>query len=44
MIDKKPQIEKFKEAAREHECDESEAAFSEKLKKLVEHQPEKETD
>ena len=34
MTDKK-QIDKFKEMARELECDESEEAFAKKLNKLV---------
>lgn len=29
------QIDKFKEAAKEHGCDESEKAFDEKLKKVA---------
>jgi hypothetical protein len=33
--DVKPQIEKFKEVARQLECDEDEAAFEEKLKKIA---------
>jgi hypothetical protein len=33
------QLKKFKEAARELGCDESEAAFNEKLKKLAEAKP-----
>ena len=32
---------KFKEAAREHGCDESEEAFNEKLRKLAENPPKK---
>lgn len=41
MTDKK-QIDKFREAARELECDESEAAFDKKLKKIAKSQsPEK---
>jgi hypothetical protein len=35
----KPQKDKFIEAAKEHGCDESEAAFKEKLKKLAEQPP-----
>ena len=31
----KPQIEKFREAARKLECDESEEAFERKLRKLA---------
>ncbi|MGO9547708.1 MAG: hypothetical protein ACLPPF_23325 [Rhodomicrobium sp.] len=33
------QFERFKEAARELECDDDEAAFREKLKKLTEAPP-----
>lgn len=32
---KKNQTDKFKEAAKEHGCDESEQAFSDKLKKIA---------
>lgn len=35
MPDEKPQIDKFKEAARELECDDDEQRFKERLKKLV---------
>ena len=43
MPDKsKSQLEKFKEAAREHECDEDEAAFEETLRQISQHKPEKE--
>lgn len=38
MTDKR-QIDKFHEAARELECDESEAAFEKKLKKLTKEKP-----
>ncbi len=38
MTDKK-QIDKFKEAAREFECNESEKDFHAKLKKLVKEKP-----
>lgn len=41
MTDKKPQIDKFKEAAKEHGCDESEQAFVDKLKKVAKATPEK---
>jgi hypothetical protein len=34
--DEKPQIDRFKEAARQLEVDESEAAFDEKLKVIAE--------
>ena len=33
--DKKPQIEQFKKAARELECDEDEDRFNETLKRIV---------
>jgi hypothetical protein len=33
------QADKFKEAARKHEADESEAAWEAKLKKVVKHKP-----
>ena len=36
----KPQTEKFKEAAREAECDEDEARWDERLKKVVKSKPE----
>jgi len=40
MTDKpKTQIDKFKEAARELKCDEDEARFDERMKKLVKHKP-----
>lgn len=35
MTEKKPQIDKFKEAAKEHGCDESEKAFADKLRKIA---------
>lgn len=35
----KPQVEKFKEAARELECDDDEARFDERVKKLVRQKP-----
>jgi hypothetical protein len=37
----KPQIDKFKEAAREVETDDSEAAFDEKLKRVAKVAPPK---
>jgi len=37
--EKSSQINRFKEAARELGCDESESAFEEKLKKVVAHKP-----
>lgn len=33
------QIDRFKEAARELDCNEDEAAFDEKLKEVAEHKP-----
>lgn len=42
MTDKRTQLEKFKEAAREHGCDESEEVFDEMLKKLAKPEPKKE--
>ena len=35
----KPQTEKFKEAARALQCDDDEARFDERVKKLVKHKP-----
>lgn len=35
----KPQIDKFREVARELECDESEEAFERKLKKIAKEKP-----
>ena len=35
MVDGKPQIDKFKEAARELECDDDEQRFKERLGKLM---------
>jgi hypothetical protein len=37
----KSQLDKFKEAARELECDEDEAAFEDKLKKIARTAPPK---
>jgi hypothetical protein len=39
MTDKKPQIDKFKEAARELECDDDVKRFKERLGKLAKHRP-----
>jgi hypothetical protein len=36
---KQSQLDKFKEAARELECDDDEERFDERLKKLVKHKP-----
>lgn len=41
MPEKKTQLDKFKATARENECDESEAAFDEKLKKISKKSKEK---
>ena len=38
MENKKSQIDKFKQAARELGCDESERSFDEKLKRIVKPQ------
>jgi hypothetical protein len=35
----KPQLDKFKEAARALECDDDEARFNERVKKLVRQKP-----
>ena len=37
--DKKPQLDKFKEAARDLETDDDEARFDERLRKIVKHKP-----
>ena len=39
MATKQTQLEKFKEAAREHEADESEAHWDERLKRVVKAKP-----
>lgn len=39
--DEKSQSDKFKEAAREAECDEDEARWDERLKKVAKGKPEK---
>ena len=40
MIDApKPQLDKFKEAARDLETDDDEARFDERLRKIVKHKP-----
>jgi hypothetical protein len=40
MADERPsQLDKFKEAARALECDDDEARFDERVKKLVRHKP-----
>jgi hypothetical protein len=40
-LDPKTQLDKFKEAARELECDDDEQRFKERLGKLVKGKPEK---
>ncbi len=42
MAEKKTQTDKFKEAARELECDEDEARWDERLRKLAKSKPETE--
>ena len=42
VTDKSPQSEKFKEAARELECDEDEARWDERLRKVAGQKPEPE--
>jgi hypothetical protein len=39
MTDPKPQLDKFKEAARALECDDDDTRFKERVKKLVRHKP-----
>ena len=39
MTSDKPQIEKFKQAARDHGADEDEARWDERLKKLAKAKP-----
>ena len=39
MTSSKPQIEKFKQAAHDHEADEDEARWDERLKKLAKAKP-----
>ncbi len=39
MTKEKHQLDKFKEAARALECDDDEARFDERMKKLVKHKP-----
>lgn len=39
MSDAKPQLDKFKEAARELDCDDDEQRFRERVGKLVKHKP-----
>lgn len=40
--EEKPQLDKFKEAARELDCDEDEARWDERLKKVAKGKPESE--
>lgn len=42
MSDHKPQSDKFRDMARELECDEDEAAFEERLRKVAKPRPEAE--
>lgn len=42
--DNKSQLDKFKEAARELECDDDVKRFDERVKKLVKHKPAPEKD
>lgn len=44
MVEPKSQIEKFKEAARDLECDEDEGRWNERLKKIVKHKPSEKSD
>ena len=39
VTDKRPQLDKFKEAARELECDDDEERFKERVGKLVRQKP-----
>ena len=41
---KNPQLDKFKDAARELECDDDEQRFQERLGKLVKQKPVKDAD
>jgi hypothetical protein len=43
MNEEKPQIDKFKDAARDLECDDDEQRFKERLGKLVKQKPAPET-
>lgn len=43
MTDPKPtQLDKFKEAAREHEADEDETRWEDRLRKVAKHKPQPE--
>ena len=37
--DQQSQLDKFKQAAREHECDDDDERFKERMRKLVKHKP-----
>lgn len=39
LKDQQTQIDKFKEAARELECDDDDKRFDDRMKKLVKHKP-----
>ena len=39
MAEQSPQLDKFKQAARELETDNDEARFDERLRKIVKHKP-----
>jgi len=39
MAERQSQTDKFKALARDLECDEDEAAFDEKLKRVAKHEP-----
>lgn len=41
MADEKPQLDKFKEAARDLECDDDDQRFKERLRKLAKPAPPK---
>lgn len=41
MTDERPQSDKFKDAARALECDEDEARWEERLRKVVQQKPDK---
>lgn len=44
MSDKKPQLDRFKEAARELEADDDEERFNERLKNLAKQKPDTKSD
>ena len=39
VVEQKAQLDKFKQAARDLECDDDEKRFDERLKRLVKHTP-----